>query len=111
MRRWIQIKLILTACLMAALIIICGRSLGQMRQADQSDRDERRLERRVDTLQKAHDDLRLDIERRLTKIETYVTAGAWLITGIGGVLLVQLGQGLFSLIAQYRERTRKGDRT
>lgn len=101
LRIW-RLEILLLTAAMATLIAIGGGSLAQIHRAEQDDADERRVERRVDTLQKAHDDLRLEIERRLTRIETYVQAGAWLLGAIGAVLLGQLGKGLLDLIAVRR---------
>lgn len=101
-RRIWQLEILLLAAAAALLIAVGGRSLAQIQRFEQNDRDDRRIERRVDTLQKSHDDLRLDIEKRLTKIETYVSAGIWLLSAIGAVMLGQLGKGLLDLIAVRR---------
>jgi len=111
--RRIQIQLVITTCMLIALVFVGGRSLAQMRQAVQSDRDERRIERKVEDLQKdqgdlkkAHDDLRLDIEKRLTRIETYMYAGLWLLGGITlavvGQLVTFLSKGARALFEQLR---------
>jgi outer membrane murein-binding lipoprotein Lpp len=110
MQRIWKIKVLFTACMLSALILAGGRSLAQMRQAsEQFDRDERRIERRVeglqkdfDELRKLHDDLRLDIEKRLTKIETYVGIGITLTSLLFLGVLGQLGMRLFDLVTQKR---------
>jgi hypothetical protein len=113
-RIW-QIKVIFTACMLAAMIAAGGRSLAQMRQIEQPDRDERRIERRVDGLQKDHDELRknyedfrLDLERRLTKMETYMQIGITLIGLLFVGVLSQLGMRLFDLVTQRRLTASKG---
>lgn len=116
MRRIWQIKLILTACMLAALVVGGGRSLAQMRQASgQFDRDERRIERRVegiqkdfDELRKTYDELRLDIEKRLTKIETYMGIGLSLLGLLGVGVMGQWGMRLFDLLAQKRVAKKEG---
>lgn len=91
---------LLGVCLAMALLIgVGGRSLAQIHRAEQVDREERRVERRMDAMQKNHDDLRLEIEKRLTRIETYVSAGIWMLGAIGAVLLGQLGKGVLDLLA------------
>lgn len=110
MQKYWRIKVVLTACMLSALIVIGGRSLAQMRQAsEQFDRDERRIERRVETLQKdhddlekKHDDLRLEIEKRLTKIETYMGIGLTLIGLMFAGVVGQWGMRLVDLVSQRR---------
>jgi C4-dicarboxylate-specific signal transduction histidine kinase len=107
--RFWRLEMLTTGVLMSALILAGGRAAAQIQQVSQSDREERRVERRMDTLQRAHDDLRFEIERRLVRIETYVSAGTWLLGGIGLAVLGQLGKGLFDLIVWRRDQTIKNN--
>lgn len=88
-----RLEILLIVCALVLLVAAGGQALAQIQRAEQSDHEERRIERRIerrmDAAQKAHDDLRLEIERRLIKIETYVYAGIWL---IGGIYLAVIGQ-------------------
>lgn len=103
MQRFWRIKLVLTACMLSALIIFGGRSLAQIRRAsEQFDRDERRIERKVNALQKEQDDLKLSLESRLVRIETYMSLGLGLLGVLGAGVLGQWGMRLFDLLAQRR---------
>lgn len=99
-----QLEVIILVFAACALIGVGGHSLAQIQRAEQAqdDRNQSRIQRQVDGLQKSHDELRLDIEKRLTKIETYAGAGLWLLGAIGAVLLGQLGKGLLDLMAARR---------
>ena len=86
-----------------ALALFAGVQAVAQTQTDRSEiRDIRHVEHQVEDLSKAHTDLKFDIEKRLTKIETYVTAGAWLLGVIGALLFGQLGKNLLDLIAVRR---------
>src|SRR5262245_12689429 len=108
LRIW-QIKVVLTACMIAGLILAGGRSLAQMREASQQfDWDDRRIERKVETLQKETDDLKLNLETRLVRIETYMSIGLGLLGVLGAGVLGQWGMRLFDLVVQRRAQAAKG---
>lgn len=86
-----------------AFALFAGVQAVAQTQTDRSEiRDIQRVEHQVEDLSKAHDALKLNIEVRLAKIETYVTAGAWLLGLIGALLFGQLGKNLLDLIAVRR---------
>lgn len=97
-----RLKLLLVIVATMALIAMGGRAVAQMRQAEQLDREERRLDRKIEGLQKDLDDLKLGIERRLVRIETQMEAGVWLIAVIAGILLLGVGERAMSLIMTRR---------
>lgn len=114
MQRIWRIKVVVTAFMLAGLIIAGGHNLAQMRQASQQfereereEREERRIERRFEAAQKSHDELKFNIETRLVKIETYMSIGLGLLGVLGAGVLGQWGMRLFDLISQ--RRAAKGD--
>lgn len=90
----------------ATLLLALAAGAGAIAQTQNIDRPEaheiQRVERRVDTLQQAHDALKLDIEVRLARIETYVSSLLWLGGLIGALLFGQLGKNLLDVIAVRR---------
>lgn len=103
MRRIWQLRVLLAGCAMAALIAVGGRTLAQMRNvSEQFDRDERRVERKVDALEKDFYALQLNNDRRLVKIETQIDNFSWLMYTVVGILLLGVGDRLLGLILKRR---------
>lgn len=108
-----RLQVVVAACMFSTLIIGGGHVLGQIREASERfDRDERRLERKLEGVQndfeelrKKHDDLRLDIEKRLAKIETYQGIELSVLGLLLAGVLTQWGMRLFDLLGK---RTPKG---
>lgn len=111
----VRVRRIEIVLLALALTLALFAAVGAVAQTQSSDDDRResskptghsfdvrRVERQVDALQTSHEQLKLNIEVRLTKIETYVTALLWLGGVIGALLFGQLGKNLLDLIAVRR---------
>lgn len=111
MWRMRQFKILFPSLALAALITVGGRSLAQMRQLDQSDREERRLERKVEALKEDYDKLQLNIERRLTAIETKMSMGVWMLSALSGViglhLVTLIGRGARDWVNERRAAAAK----
>lgn len=109
LRLW-RIQVLVAGIVLSVMVLSGGRGVSQIKHAPEDGRDEHRAERRMDELQREHDHLRLDIERRLVRIETYLNALAVLITGIAVAVGGQWGVRLFDLVALRRAATIRKDR-
>lgn len=83
-------KLILAIVALLTLTIVGGRSHAQMRQMERGERDMWRMERKMETLKADYDKFQLNIEVRLTKIETQVGNMFWMLNALFGVIGVYL---------------------
>src|SRR5262245_55960498 len=88
-----------------ALAFALLMSVGAIAQTQNTDREARetwRLERQIDDLKQSHNDLKLNIEVRLAKIESYVETGAWLLGATVLLVVTQLGTRLLNLVMTKR---------
>lgn len=108
-----RIQLMFAVLALVALVMAGGRSYAQMRQMDREERDMWRMERRVEALKADYDKFQLNIEVRLTKIETQLSNGFWMLSalfGVIGVYLVALiGRGAASWIHDWRASHKRGE--
>lgn len=105
-------NLIFAGLALLSLVSVGGHSYAQMRELEMSERDERRAERRVEALQRDHDALRLNIETRLTKIETQMGIGIAMLSTLSGVigiyLVILIGKGAREWIHERRPAGKGG---
>jgi hypothetical protein len=93
-------QLLLTGLAMMIPLFVAGAGLAQV-QRYTDDRETRRIERRINELEKEQDAFKLDIEKRLGPIETYVKIAVALLTLIA---TAYAGQVTWT-VAERRRRT------